>query len=266
MKKFSTHNKFSNILCNEGVRFHLENNIPFHENIFRYGSKEFYNFFVEVRGLYNGGEIEVTNEADLEIIGTDIGLFGIYEGEEVPLDCPMMEEESVNEVRMGPFMKKMNIQKGDTVEVNLTASGPIGKSGRYKLKVKDVGKQFITLELPNKRTSKFRIKDGSAVDVDAQIVGKINEEKDVELNSPKRGGNKKYYVYVKNDKGNVIKVEFGDTSGLKAKIDDSEARKSFVARHKCSEKKDKTKPGYWACRLPRYAKALGLSGGGDFYW
>ena len=46
---------------------------------------------------------------------------------------------------------------------------------------------------------------------------------------------------------------------MKAKINDPEARKSFAARHKCDQKKDKTKAGYWACRLPRYAKALGLS-------
>jgi hypothetical protein len=94
----------------------------------------------------------------------------------------------------------------------------------------------------------------------------LMEEEDVELNSPKRGGKKKYYVYVKNDKGNVIKVSFGDTTGLTAKINDPEARKSFVARHNCDQKNDKTKPGYWACRLPKYAKQLGLSGGGNFFW
>lgn len=94
----------------------------------------------------------------------------------------------------------------------------------------------------------------------------INEEKDVELNSPKRGGSKKFYVYVKNEKGNIVKVQFGDTTGLKAKINDPEARKSFVARHQCDQKNDKTTPGYWSCRLPWYAKQLGLEGGGKFFW
>jgi len=93
----------------------------------------------------------------------------------------------------------------------------------------------------------------------------IEEEKDVELNSPKRGGNKKFYVYVKNDKGNVIKVSFGQP-GMSVNIDDPDARASFAARHQCDQKKDKTKPGYWACRLPYYAKQLGLSGGGNFFW
>ena len=31
-------------------------------------------------------------------------------------------------------------------------------------------------------------------------------------------------------------------------------------------KKDKTKPGYWACRMPYFAKQLGLSGGGNYFW
>ena len=97
----------------------------------------------------------------------------------------------------------------------------------------------------------------------------LSEEEKQELNKPKRnsGDGKKYYVYVKNDKGNVIKVTFGDEKGgLTSKINDEEARKSFVARHNCDTKNDKTKPGYWSCRLPWYAKELGLSGGGKFFW
>lgn len=88
---------------------------------------------------------------------------------------------------------------------------------------------------------------------------------DKPLNKPQRGGNKKYYVYVKNDKGNVVKVEFGQP-GMDVRFDNEKARASFAARHQCSSKKDRTKPGYWSCNLPRYAKQLGLSGGGDFFW
>lgn len=109
--------------------------------------------------------------------------------------------------------------------------------------------------------------DGEFVPLDIPLVENwIDEEKDVELGKPKRGGSKKFYVYVKNDKGNVIKVSFGDTSGLKAKINDKDAAKSFAARHQCDTKKDRTTPGYWACRLPMYAKELGLEGGGDYFW
>ena len=83
-------------------------------------------------------------------------------------------------------------------------------------------------------------------------------DKDVELNKPKAGGAKKYYVYVKNDKGNVVKVQWGDTSGLKVKLNDPAARKSFAARHKCDQANDKTTASYWACRMPRFGKSLGL--------
>ena len=90
--------------------------------------------------------------------------------------------------------------------------------------------------------------------------------KDVQLNKPKRGGPKKYYVYVKNPKtGNVKKINFGDAGGLTAKINDPDAVRSFVARHDCKNKNDKTKAGYWACRLPRYGKSLGLKGGGAWW-
>jgi len=90
--------------------------------------------------------------------------------------------------------------------------------------------------------------------------------KEVELNKPKRGGSKKFYVYVKNDKGNVVKVEFGDTTGLSVKLRDPERRKSFASRHKCSTKKDKTKAGYWACRIGRYWKSLGGDKNYSGYW
>jgi hypothetical protein len=93
--------------------------------------------------------------------------------------------------------------------------------------------------------------------------------KDVDLNKPKRGGSKKFYVYTKNPKtGKVIKVSFGAKDGggnLAVKLKDPKARKAFADRHNCEKKNDKTKPGYWSCRLPRYAKALGLSGGGTWW-
>jgi len=110
---------------------------------------------------------------------------------------------------------------------------------------------------------KFGEYQGQPVPLDCPMMF---EEKDVELNKPKVGGPKKYYVYVKNDKGNVVKVTFGDTTGLKVKIDDPEARKNFSSRHNCPMQKDKTTAAYWSCNLPRYAKQLGLSGGGSFYW
>jgi hypothetical protein len=110
------------------------------------------------------------------------------------------------------------------------------------------------------------IYEGVEVPLDHPLIEAEYKGREVELNEPKRGGDKKFYVYVKNEKGNVIKVQFGDTSGLSAKINDPAARKSFSARHDCPNKKDKTSPGYWSCNLPRYADQLGLKGGGNFFW
>jgi len=74
--------------------------------------------------------------------------------------------------------------------------------------------------------------------------------KRVTLNKPFRtpDGPKKFAVYVKNSKGNVVKVSFGDPN-MSIKRDDPERRKSFRARHRCGEQKDKTKAGYWSCKF-----------------
>ena len=64
----------------------------------------------------------------------------------------------------------------------------------------------------------------------------------------------------------VKKITWGDTTGLKVKLGNEKARKSFAARHKCETANDKTTARYWACRLPHYAKQLGLSDGGNFFW
>ena len=71
--------------------------------------------------------------------------------------------------------------------------------------------------------------------------------KTVKLNDPIRGGSKKFYVYVKNPKGNIVKVSFGDTTGLSIKRDNPARRKSFRARHRCDTAKDKTSARYWSC-------------------
>lgn len=76
------------------------------------------------------------------------------------------------------------------------------------------------------------------------------KNKDKPLNKPFRLSNdkKKFGVYVKNDKGNVILVKFGDPN-MEIKRDDDERRKAFRARHKCDQKKDKTSAGYWSCKM-----------------
>ena len=119
----------------------------------------------------------------------------------------------------------------------------------------------------------FGIYEGKKVPLDF-IMEEIEEELDEAKKKPKkknppigkpmRGGSKKFYVYVR-DKGKIKKVSFGQ-AGMSAKINNPEARRAFAARHDCKNKKDRTKASYWSCRLPRYAKLLGLKSNFSGFW
>jgi hypothetical protein len=69
----------------------------------------------------------------------------------------------------------------------------------------------------------------------------------VKLGKIMQGDVKKFKVYVKNDKGNVVKVNFGQ-KGMNIKKDNPEARKSFRARHNCDNPGPRWKARYWSCR------------------
>ena len=104
----------------------------------------------------------------------------------------------------------------------------------------------------------FVIFEGERVPLDfpMPLEEKKKKKKDPPLNKPSvnTGGGKKWKVFVRDKKtGNVKKVTFGDKKGgLKGNWNDPEARASFAKRHKCAEKKDKTKAGYWSCRAHKY--------------
>lgn len=102
--------------------------------------------------------------------------------------------------------------------------------------------------------------DAPFIEEEEQLSEAKHRGKNVNLNKPFRtsGGPKKFAVYVKTPKGNIKKVSFGDP-GLKVKNANKKAAKSFRARHRCDQKKDRTTAGYWSCNVGRYAKQLGLS-------
>jgi hypothetical protein len=177
----------------ENLLYHIKNGKPLTENTFRYGSNAFLNLWKEARTLYSRNILDVGEDDEHILLETHLGEYGMFEGDRVPLDLPMVDEELLLEAKY--------------------------------------------------------------------------QGKEVALGKPKRGGSKKFYVYVMNPKTKKVKkVSFGGTTGLTAKINDSEARTNFAKRHNCAEKKDKTKPGYWACRLPRYASLLGLKGSYSGFW
>ena len=75
----------------------------------------------------------------------------------------------------------------------------------------------------------------------------------VKLNKPMQGDSKKFKVYVKNDKGNVVKVNFGqggDAKGgtMRIRKSNPDARKSFRARHNCDSPGPRHKARYWSCK------------------
>ena len=91
----------------------------------------------------------------------------------------------------------------------------------------------------------YDVFEGNLVPLDCPMQ-EINEEEDKPIGKPKKGGPKKFYVYVKNEKGNVIKLGFGDPN-MEIKRDDPARRKSFRARHNCDNPGPKYKARYWSC-------------------
>jgi hypothetical protein len=93
----------------------------------------------------------------------------------------------------------------------------------------------------------FHDEANEITDVMYKIASEKNKGKT--LNKPFRtpGGPKKFSVYVKNDKGNVVKVNFGDPD-RSIKRDNPERRKNFRARHNCDSPGPKWKAKWWSCR------------------
>lgn len=177
---------------------------------------------------------------------------------------------------MGDFKKFVELKEAleycDKKNTKLSSLFRVGSKAYYSV-LNEARKQFLNNNIKLNPIDEYLVKEtdigkfdvykGKNVPLDSPM---IQEDETKELNKPKRGGPKKYYVYVRNpDTGNVVRVNFGDPD-MRVKLDNEKARKSFVARHQCDKKKDKTTPGYWSCRLPMYADDLGLSGGGNFFW
>jgi hypothetical protein len=146
----------------------------------------------------------------------------------------------VNEVRELWKEGKIDLNEEDTLMVE----SDLG------IKVK-IGKEYVYLDAPYI----------SETETEEDILAEAKHKgKNVNLGKPFRtpGGPKKFAVYVRKPGGGIKKVTFGDPK-LKVRNRNKGAAKSFRARHKCSQKKDRTTAGYWSCNVGRYAKQLGLS-------
>ena len=384
------------VIMTENMQYHIDNKKALTENTFRYGSKAFLDLWAEARYLYSRDAINLSGEDKIIVETTHLGEYGLFEGEMVPLDLPIMEEvdeaisgadkdeifaliskvkqqgklsddaqrvlmqwmshpdaskEAIVKVlkqltgtldeakelqeekevkiagtisRNGKDLVYIDTTDGERYEYQTTpeeyqlfinsggnaqkmmakswlpkatlhkpSNHPLGRLGmgkghyideaEYSFNVGDkVGMKHA--ENDDEYRNKYEVmsigsdgmvdlrnvETGQPAKMQASKLSKnIDEAKEGKhvLNKPRRGGSKKFYVYVRNPKTKKIKkVSFGDTSGLSAKINNPEARRAFSKRHDCPNKTDKTKASYWSCRLPRYAKALGLKSNFTGFW
>ena len=219
----------------EALTRHVKEGVPLCDSLFRYMSEGYFDVFVKARKLREAGALPQLDWESEEMLASNIGQKVKLKGlGEVYLDVPYMEE-SADE---GTIAQMSDEDLADYIGVSVA-----------KVKADRDAAEEIANEITRGRAEESIS--------EAEYAGR-----DVDLNKPKRGGSKKYFVYVKNPQTDrVKKIEFGDVTGLRTKSNNPDRARSFAARHNCEKKNDKTKAGYWACRLPRY----GLVKGGKWW-
>jgi hypothetical protein len=251
-------------ILSEGLKYHIDNKKPLTEHVYRAGSSNYFNLWAEARSLYSRGILEITNQDDLSILTeTNLGEFGTLEdGTRVPLDF-IMEDEYLD-LNEGTFESNeiaiYDDPKGDAGETRIykRGTGYYGVNDSFDFEAKDKAE----LEAKIKRWG-YVLQAGGLNE-----AKKKSQKKDPPIGKPMRdtSGGKAYKVYVRDPKTKRIKtIRFG-SGGLRAKINNSKARSAFAKRHKCSTRNDRTKASYWSCRLPRYAKLLGLKSNFSGFW
>jgi hypothetical protein len=181
--EFESYSNKPDFTISEGLRYHLENSLSLMESIYRIESTAWMSLVNEARNLWESGILELDDD-DLFLISTDAGKTGIFEGKEVLLDVPFIDEE-INEAE-------------------------------YRGRKVDLNKPFRT-----------------------------------------PGGPRKFGVYTKNDKGNVVKVGFGQP-GMRVNNADPKKARSFRKRMRCDNPGPKWRAKYWSCNVARYRKLLGI--------
>ena len=249
-------------ILSEGLKYHIDNNKPLTEHVYRAGSQNYFDLWSEARALYSRGIIDIKNQDDLEILTeTQLGEFGVFEGKKVPLDFIMEEIEWPEEVmsRHGDIIFKLSkvlLDGGAKYDLIDKKTGEIWeRGGRAYKNIERLLDDADNTIMPQGGTRSTYLGETTKAKKKTPPIGK-----------PKRGGSKKFYVYVRKPGGGIKKVSFGDTTGLSAKINNPEARRAFAKRHDCANKKDRTKASYWSCRLPSYAKLLGLKSNFTGFW
>ena len=236
----------SRVLMTENMQYHIDNKKPLYETTLPYGSKEYLDLWVEARYLYSRGALNVEGIDKEKITETHLGEYGIFEGQRVPLDMPMPEENSIEEIK-------------------LTSAGTMDMIRRVSKDPKLL--DFLTFK--SLRDFLAFIKGGSLGDYDEvrsdieqydqQLAEGILTEAEyqgrkVQLGKPMQGDIKKFKVYVKNDKGKVVKVNFGfggkSAKGKRMviKAKNPKRRAAYRSRHHCDNPGPRWKANYWSCK------------------
>lgn len=115
----------------ENLQYHIDNNKPIVENVFRPGSNQYFNLIKEARELYDNKQIELS-ELDTELFeSTDIGIFSEYNRVSVPLDLPMETIEELNEADYhGKEVELNKPMRGGTKKYHVYVKNP--KTGKVK--------------------------------------------------------------------------------------------------------------------------------------
>ena len=174
-----------------GLNYHLKHKLPLSENIYRYSSKGFLELFTEARTLHRNGYLQLCEADRILLEETNIGEYGLYEGQQVPLDLPMVyEEENTTLPRAG--------EQGGNIRRNMTVTD----RSNNQLRIVDITDNKVVLKPTSHSGQTIVFPDN--YDQFAKIfqfwdyfnLEKINEAeyqgKEVKLGKPKRGGPKKF--------------------------------------------------------------------------
>ena len=317
----------SRVLMTENMQYHIDNKKPLYETTLPYGSKEYLDLWVEARYLYSRGALNVEGIDKEKITETDLGEYGIFEGQLVPLDLPMFEEVLLTEDNIAELEKikkevealmpslswiddvtvsnysgdldieldykldpqeikqlsqlasKYNMDliyktgKNATLtkrrvppksqelnEINLSSVGVRDLIRRVSQDAKlldflnfDTAKDFITFIQHGSLEDYYEI-ENEINQYDSQLNEAEYHGRKVQLGKPMQGDSKKFKVYVKNDKGKVVKVNFGfggkSAKGKRMviKAKNPKRRAAYRARHHCDNPGPRWKANYWSCK------------------
>jgi hypothetical protein len=255
----------SRVLMTENMQYHIDSKKPLYETTLPYGSKEYLDLWVEARYLYSRGALNVEGIDKEKITETDLGEYGIFEGQLVPLDMPMLEEVLLTEDNIAELEKikkeiealKPSLSWIDSVTFS-SYSGDLDIRLDYELDPQEI-KQLS--QLASKYDMNLLYKTGKNATLSKRRVPPKNELNEAEyqgrkvtLGKPMQGDSKKFKVYVKNAKGKVVKVNFGfggkSAKGKRMviKAKNPKARAAYRARHNCKNPGPRWKANYWSCK------------------